>query len=190
MSATRFSIPLIRVLLLATLCTAFLAMPFQTLMPVFVVDVYKLGPDAMGLLIAITGGASLAGSLMIASVGSWKRGMILLGSSALTGVGLMLIATVPVYFAAAGFMVLLGLGNSSRRTLSQAIMIETSEERYRGRVLSLHMMNIGLIQLGVLPIGILMDVFGGQLTLGILAALLLAVTAVLLGTQRQLREFN
>ena len=185
-----FQHPLIRVLLLATLCTAFLAMPFQTLMPVFVVDVYKLGPDAMGLLIAITGGASLAGSLMIASVGSWKRGMILLGSSALTGVGLMLIATVPVYFAAAGFMVLLGLGNSSRRTLSQAIMIETSEERYRGRVLSLHMMNIGLIQLGVLPIGILMDVFGGQLTIGILAALLLAVTAVLLGTQRQLREFN
>ncbi len=62
--------PMIRLLLILTLVTAFLAMPFQNLMPVFVVDVYNRGPDSMGLLIAITGGASLGGSLLIATVGS------------------------------------------------------------------------------------------------------------------------
>ena len=183
-----FGHSLIRVLLIVTLFTTLLTMPFQFLMPVFVVDVYQLGPDAMGVLIAITGGASLAGSLMIAAVGSWKRGLLLLVASALSGVALMLVAAIPIYYAAAGFMVLLGLGNAGRRTLVQSMVMEESDESYRGRVISLYMMNFGLIQLGVLPIGVLMDVFGGQLTLGVMAALLLAVTAVALGTQKQLRE--
>ena len=182
--------PLIRLLMILTLVTALLAMPFQNLMPVFVVDVYHRGPDSMGLLIAITGGASLVGSLLIASVGSWKRGWMLIVASALSGTGLMLVATIPVYYAAAGFMILLGLGNSSRRTLTQSIVIEASEEKYRGRVLSVHMMNIGLIQLGVLPFGVLMDVFGGQLTLGVMAGLLLIVTVIVIATQKQLRKFN
>ena len=185
-----FGHSLIRVLLIVTLFTTLLTMPFQFLMPVFVVDVYKLGPDAMGVLIAITGGASLAGSLVIAAVGSWKRGLLLLVASALSGVALMLVAAIPIYYAAAGFMVLLGLGNAGRRTLVQSMVMEESEESYRGRVISLYMMNFGLIQLGVLPIGVLMDAFGGQLTVGVMAALLLAVTAVALTTQKQLREAN
>ena len=185
-----FGHSLIRVLLIVTLFTTLLTMPFQFLMPVFVVDVYQLGPDAMGVLIAITGGASLAGSLVIAAVGSWKRGLLLLVASALSGVALMLVAAIPIYYAAAGFMVLLGLGNAGRRTLVQSMVMEESEESYRGRVISLYMMNFGLIQLGVLPIGVLMDAFGGQLTVGVMAALLLAVTAVALTTQRQLREAN
>ncbi len=185
-----FGHSLIRVLLIVTLFTTLLTMPFQFLMPVFVVDVYQLGPDAMGVLIAITGGASLAGSLVIAAVGSWKRGLLLLVASALSGVALMLVAAIPIYYAAAGFMVLLGLGNAGRRTLVQSMVMEESEESYRGRVISLYMMNFGLIQLGVLPIGVLMDAFGGQLTVGVMAALLLAVTAVALTTQKQLREAN
>ena len=185
-----FGHSLIRVLLIVTLFTTLLTMPFQFLMPVFVVDVYELGPDAMGVLIAITGGASLAGSLVIAAVGSWKRGLLLLVASALSGVALMLVAAIPIYYAAAGFMVLLGLGNAGRRTLVQSMVMEESEESYRGRVISLYMMNFGLIQLGVLPIGVLMDAFGGQLTVGVMAALLLAVTAVALTTQKQLREAN
>ena len=185
-----FGHSLIRVLLIVTLCTTLLTMPFQFLMPVFVVDVYHLGPDAMGLLIAITGGASLVGSLAIAALGSWKRGLLLLGGSALSGVALMLVAVVPIYYAAAGFMLLLGLGNAGRRTLVQTLVMEASDESYRGRVISLYMMNFGLIQLGVLPIGMLMDVLGGQLTLGGMAVLLLVVTAVAMVTQRELREAN
>ncbi len=183
-----FGHSLIRVLLIVTLCTTLLTMPFQFLMPVFVVDVYHLGPDAMGLLIAITGGASLAGSLAIAAMGSWKRGMLLIGGSALSGIALMLVAVIPIYYAAAGFMLLLGLGNASRRTLVQTLVMEASDESYRGRVISLYMMNFGLIQLGILPIGVLMDVLGGQLTLGGMAVLLLVVTAVTLVTQKELRE--
>ena len=183
-----FGHPLIRVLLIVTLFTTLLTMPFQFLMPVFVVDVYQLGPDAMGLLIAITGGASLAGSLVIAALGSWKRGMLLLGASALSGVALMLVAAIPIYYAAAGFMVLLGLGNAGRRTLVQSIVMETSHESYRGRVMSLYMMNFGLIQLGIWPIGVLMDVWGGQTTLAGMAVLLMIVTAVALITQKDLRE--
>ena len=181
---------LIRALLIVSLFTTLLTMPFQFLMPVFVVDVYHRGPDSMGLLIAITGGASLVGSLVIASMGSWRRGLLLMGGSALSGIALMLVAVTPIYYAAAGFMALLGLGNAGRRTLMQSMVMEYADEQYRGRVVSLYMMNFGVIQLGILPIGVLMDVFGGQLTLGVMAALLLGVTAIALATQRELREVN
>ena len=53
--------PIVLILLLMGLATSLLAMPFRFLMPIFVVDVYRMGPEAMGLLVTIMGGGSLAG---------------------------------------------------------------------------------------------------------------------------------
>ena len=66
--------PLVLILLLMGLATALLAMPFRFLMPIFVVDVYRMGPEAMGLLVTIMGGG-IAGRLVVHSVArqEWKR---------------------------------------------------------------------------------------------------------------------
>ena len=181
---------LLLVLLVMGLVTSLLAMPFRFLMPIFVVDVYHRGPESFGLLLSIMGLGSLAGSLIIASLGKWRRGLLLIIGSFLTGIALMVVAVVPFYIVAVVIMVVLGLGDAGRMTLNQALIMEAVEDEYRGRVMSVHMMNMGLMPLGVLPIGIMAEFLGGQVAVGVLAAALLVVSALILITQRRLREIS
>ena len=114
----------------------------------------------------------------------------MLGASFVSGFALLLIALVPSYLAAAMIMALLGLGETGRRTLNQALILEEVEDRYSGRVMSVFMMTYGLTPLGVLPTGAVAEALGGQVTVGILAVLLLAATATLTVTQKGLRNIS
>ena len=181
---------IVLVLLLMGLATSLLAMPFRFLMPVFVVDIYHRGPESMGLLVAVMGAGSLVGSLYIASLGKWRRGLLLIIGSLLSGIALILLAVFPFYYVAAGLMILLGLGDAGRRTLNQSLIMEEVEDQYRGRVMSVFMMNSGLMPLGVLPAGFVADKYGGQVAIGMLAIMLLVVTALIFVTQRRLREMQ
>ena len=182
--------PVVLILLVMGLATALLAMPFRFLMPVFVVDVYNRGPESLGLLVTIMGMGSLVGALFIATLGKKRRGLLLLLGSCISAVALMLVAAIPIYYAAAGLMILLGLGDAGRRTLNQALIMEEVDDEYRGRVMSVFMMNFGLMPLGVLPAGALAERFGGQFAVMLLGVLLLLTTAAVLVTQRRLRELN
>jgi MFS family permease len=179
---------LVMVLLVMGLATTLFAMPFRFLMPVFVVDIYRLEADSMGLLMAVMGGGSLVGSLFIAAIGQWRRGLLLIMGSFMSGIALLLVAAFPIYLAAVLFMIPLGLGDAGRRSLNQSLIMEEVEDRYRGRVMSVFMMNFGLMPLGVLPAGLLIDYFGAQIVVGILGVLMLITTTVILVTQKRLRE--
>ena len=146
-------------------------------MPIFVVDVYKLGPESMGLLLSVMGLGALTGSIYIAAHGNKNRGKILLAGSFVSGLSLLGVAIVPIYVIAVLFMVPLGLGDASRRTLIMALIMEMSEEKYRGRVMSIFMLNFGLMPLGVLPAGVISDLLGGQIAVGLLAVMLILVTS-------------
>ena len=182
--------PLVLVLLFMGLATALFAMPFRLLMPVFIVDIYQRGPEAMGLLTSGIGLGALAGSLCIAMLGAWRRGPMLIAGILVTGIALLLVAALPYYAVALGLMVVLGLGDGARQTLNQALIIEVTDAPYRGRVISMFMMNIALMPLGALPAGVAVQFLGGQKVVGFLAALLLATGVVILFTQRRLREFR
>ena len=181
---------MVLVLLVMGLATTLLASPFRMLLPVFVVDIYGRGPDSMGLLVAIMGGGSLAGSLFIAALGNWRRGILLIVGAFASGAALLLIAAFPFYYAAAVIMLLVGLGDSGRRTINMGLIMEVVDDEYRGRVMSVFMMNFGLMPLGVLPAGLVIDYLGGQMAVAILGCLLLVVAAVVLLTQKQLRAFQ
>ena len=103
---------MVLVLLVMGLATTLLASPFRMLLPVFVVDIYHRGPDSMGLLVAIMGGGSLVGSLAIAALGDWRRGMLLIVGSFISGAALLLIAAFPLYYAGAIYH---GVGGAWRR---------------------------------------------------------------------------
>ena len=84
----------------------------------------------------------------------------------------------------------MGVGDAGRRSLNQSLIMEVSDDQYRARVMSLFMLNFALIPLGVLPAGLAAQFLGGQLSVGILAGLLIALTAVILVTQRGLRNLR
>ena len=114
--------------------------------------------------------------------------MLLIMGSFLSGIALLMVAAIPIYWAAVLIMLLLGLGDAGRRTLNQALIMENVEDQYRGRVMSVFMMNFGLMPLGVLPAGIVAQFWGGQVAVGILAVLLLVATFLIYGTQKILRD--
>ena len=182
--------PLVLVLLFMGLATALFAMPFRLLMPIFIVDIYERGPEAMGLMVSGLGLGSLAGSLCIATLGAWRRGPMLIAGIFVTGIALLLVALLPYYAVALGLMVLMGLGDGGHRTLNQALIIEVTDAQFRGRVMSMFMLNFALMPLGALPAGVAAEFLGGQIVVGILATLLLATAVVILFTQRRLREIR
>ena len=102
----------------------------------------------------------------------------------------MLVSLVPVYFAALGIMVLVGLGNIAPMALITALIMERAEEQYRGRTMSIVMLMWGLMPLGVIPLSVAVDVIGSRETVGFMAAAMLVVFSLLLVTQRRLRELQ
>ena len=175
------------VLLVVGLITTILAMPFRFILPVFVVDIYRQEADSMGLLTAIMGFGAMAGAMYVAAIGRKNRGMLLIISSMLSGAGLLLVAAIPIYSAAAFIMVILGMGDAGRMSLNQALLIELSDNEYRGRVMSIFMLNFGFMPLGTFPAGLMIDYIGGQAVIGMMGVALIAVTVVIFVTQRQLR---
>lgn len=181
---------LVLVLLIVGLVSVLLAQPFRFLLPVFVVDIYDRDSKAMGLMLSMIGFGSLAGSLFVASLGKGRRGWVLIAASFASAIGLLLVAAVPSYFVALAIMVMLGLGDAGRRSLNQSLIMELVDDRYRGRVMSVFMMNFGLMPLGVLPVGFAIDLVGGQTAMAILGGLMLATVVLLVVTQKSLRDLR
>ena len=163
------------VLLLVALSTALLAMPFRTLLPVQIEEVFKLEVEALGLLLSMIGVGALIGSLFIASLSKNNhRGWVLLITSMLSGVAILLAAATTSYTVAVGIMLLLGLGDSGRRALNSSLIMEQTDDEHRGRVMGVYMMNFGLIPLGALPLGFITASFDVRLAFAIAGGGLLA----------------
>ncbi len=182
--------PLVLLLLAMGLSIVVLVQPFGYLLPTFVGDVYERSSESYGLLLSIGGLGSLVGTLIIASMGKWKRGLVLISGSLVTGVSIILIAALPYYGAALAIMLFLGLGESARRALTQALILEQVDDLFRGRVMSLYMMEFGLMVLGVVPAGFAIDRFGSQPVFAVMGAMLLTVAIVVLVTQKRLRDLQ
>ena len=179
--------PFIMTLLLFGLGMTMIVMPYRFLLPVYVVEVYGRGSESLGLLMSIVGVGSLAGSLFIASITRWHRGLLLLGGGFAAGVALITTSAIPIFFVAAPFMLMLGLGDSSNRSLNQTLVMENMDAEYRGRIMSLWMMKFGLMPLGILPISIIAEQFGPQASFTCMGVAIIIITLLILLSNRQLR---
>ena len=179
--------PFIMTLLLFGLGMTMIVMPYRFLLPVYVVEVYGRGSESLGLLMSIVGVGSLAGSLFIASITRWHRGLLLLGGGFAAGLALITTSAIPIFFVAAPFMLMLGLGDSANRSLNQTLVMENMDAEYRGRVMSLWMMKFGLMPLGILPISIIAEQFGPQASFTCMGVAIIIITLLILLSNRQLR---
>ncbi len=182
--------PLVRVLLMMGLTMALLAMPFRFLMPVFVVDLYGRGSGSLGVMISVMGAGSLIGTVAVAALGRKKRGLVLIMGAFVTGIALLLVSLFAIYIVALVLMIFIGLGDANRKALNQALIMEVTEDQYRGRVMGVFMLNFALVPLGVLPAGFAAEYWGVDVAIGALAVLLLAVSMGFLITQRGLRDLS
>ena len=180
----------VRLLLMAGFVFIFFSAPLQSLLPVLIVEVYKLESEALGLLVSMSGVGSLVGTIVIAGLREGGRGKLFVCAGMLSGIVMVAVGLIPIYGVAVGVIAAAGLGTAGVWSLNQILIMGQIEDRYRGRVMSIFMMNFGLMPFAVLPAGIVADLVGPQPVLAGLGVLIVAFSAVVLLKERRLRTLR
>lgn len=167
--------PTILLILVFTLFVAVLSMPYMFLMPIFVDDILKVGATGMGVLISVSGIGAITGSIVLASLPNKKRGAILLVSALITGVALAGFSFSNSWYLSLAMMVFVGLGGAGRMTLGNALLQYYVADNYRGRVMSLYMMEFGLVSFGTFFASLLTENIGVQWSVGGFALVLVVL---------------
>ena len=165
--------PVMLMLLGFNFLMVFFSLTYFTLLPGFVKEVLNQGPDGLGLLISISGIGSLAGSLIVASLPNKKRARALLYGALIMGIALLTFAISTHYWLSVLLLTFVGLGQAARMSLSNVLIQSYVDDEYRGRVMSIYMLEISFLSIAIYPISLFADYFGPQWAVGLSAACLI-----------------
>lgn len=181
------------VILLTLVFTVFvviLSMPYQLLLPIFADDVLKVGAKGMGWLMSVAGAGAIVGSLALASMPNRKRGVMLLISCLILGIALVGFAFSSTLYLSLGLIAIVGLGQTGRMALSNALLQYYAKEEYLGRVMSIYMLEFGLSSLGTFVAGLLAQSMGVQWAIGGFAIVLVFLSILALAFLPRLRRLD
>ena len=172
--------PVIMLVLGITLVTVLLSMPYMMLLPVFTEEILEVGSSGLGILLMVSGVGAMGGSIVLASLPNKGRGAMLLVGSLILALGLTGFAFSESWPLSLGLMVVIGVGQTMRMTLASTLLMYYVEDEYRGRVMSIYMMEFGLTSLSVFFAAIMADVIGIQWSIGGMAMVLIVCTILFL----------
>ncbi len=171
--------------------SAFLSMPYSTLMPVFATRV--LGASAapvidyvcasgplplhcttpaalpLGILLTMVGIGALIGSLAIASVPeSVRKGRMLTAGNLVFPIVLLLFSLSKSFVFSTVVLVLVGVSFVMQNALANSLLQLNSPDELRGRVMGVYSMTFqGMMRLGGLQAGIMADAVSASFSVGI-----------------------
>jgi len=177
-------------ILLFTLVAVILSMPYILLMPIFADDILKVGATGMGVLLSVSGIGAIAGSLTLASLPNKKRGTMLLVSSLILGLALVGFSLSSSWYLSLALIVFVGLGQTGRMTLGNTLLQYYTEDEYRGRVMSVYLMEFGLMSFGVFTAGLIAEAMGVQWAVGGFAIVLVFLSILALAFVPRLRKLD
>ncbi len=176
------STPTVLALMILAYVPRVFAVPYQTLMPVFQKDVLHVGPEGLGMLMAAPGFGAVLAVLTLASISNRmkRQGIMLVGSTIMLGLSLILFSQVTSFLLALLVLVIAGAFQmvflASTSTMLQLIV----PDELRGRVMSLYMLDRGLMPAGALFAGVVAHLIGAPLavtSMGVIVVLLTLVVA-------------
>jgi MFS family permease len=177
-------------LLLLSLATIILSTPYQSLLPIFVDDVLKVGAKGMGILMSVSSVGAVIASLTLASLPNRKRGLLLLATSLILGLALVGFSFSTSWYLSLIVIVFVGLGQTSRMTLGSALLMYYTKEEYLGRVMSIYQLESGLTSFGTFFAAVLTDTIGIQWAVGGFAMVLAVVCVFVLAFSPRLRKLD
>ena len=170
----------ILLVIIFTLTAAMLAMPYQMLMPVFTETVLNVGARQLGILMSVSGAGAMVGSLILASLPNKRRGLMLLGSGILLGLSLASFSLSNSWYASLAMVSIVGLAQSGQMAVGTTLIQYYVDPKYMGRVMSIMLMQWGLVSFGAFIAGILTESLGVQMALGGFAVLLVLMSTATL----------
>jgi MFS family permease len=170
---------LVLALILIALVPRLLAVPYQTLMPVFQKDVLRVGPAGLGMLMAAPGVGGLIALLILASIAGHirRQGIMLLTAVMLLGLFLVIFSQTTSYQLALFILVGVGACQVLFNATVNTLLHLTVPDQLRGRVMSIYMLDRGLMPAGALLAGASAHFIGAPATTGLMgfAVFLLAI---------------
>lgn len=202
----------VMVLMSMAAVSAFLSMPYTTLLPVFakkvlqqsahpLLDVMCTGsralldcrePDALtyGLLMAATGLGAMLGALFVASLpASAQRGRFLTMGNLLFPTLLIGLALSPSFSVSLLLLIGIGFNFVTQNALTNTLIQITVPDELRGRVMSFYSLTFqGMMRLGGMQAGLVGQLGGAPLAVGIGAVISLAYGALVAWRYPAVRE--
>jgi MFS family permease len=174
--------PTILAVVLITLIMNLWIFPYISLLPVFAREVLHKGPIELGFLSTGTGLGSFLGLLTL----NFLRQRVHVGTLFVVGTGWMCVALAAfalsqVYALSWAMLLCTGMGMACFGTLQSTIVLLSTSDEMRSRVMGILVLAIGGDPLGQLQIGTLAERFGVQATLaGQASAALLALVLIVM----------
>jgi len=155
------------VLIITFIMNAF-AFSYQVLLPVFVRDVLFLGPLELGILGAGTGIGSILGIALIDRLGQhYRDGLVFTISSLVNALATLVFALSTSFPLSLIMLIMVGVGQTGFGIMQSSIVLRTSSDAMRPRVMGLLVLAIGGGPPGRLLVGGLAAVAGAPLALTI-----------------------
>ncbi len=172
--------PTILTVLVFSSIVLLLTMPYGVFLPIFADDILKVGETGYGMIISASGFGATLVSVIIASMPNRKRGLIMLIGAIALGIFMAGFAFSKVYYFSLVLIFLVGVADTMRNTVANALLLYYSDQAYWGRVMSVQAMIFGISSFGVLGASLVVEHVGAPLVVGCLA-LILSIFAVLTG---------
>jgi predicted MFS family arabinose efflux permease len=155
---------------LIALVPRLLAVPYQTLMPIFQKDVLRVGPAGLGMLMAAPGVGGLIALLTLATIGNRvkRQGLLVLSAVMLLGIFLVIFSQTTSFSLA--LLTLVGVGGCQVmfNAMVNTMLHLTIPDQLRGRVMSIYMLDRGLMPAGSLLAGASAHFIGAPATTGLM----------------------
>ena len=133
---------------LIALTTIFIFPFLSVMLPLYVRNILHLGPDRMGILMAVSGSGSLAGSLGLLSVAHHHRFRFMTMAAVIVSIALFSMSRSANFTLTAVAMGILAIGLSLNFGLAGTIVQERAPSHLRGRISAV----FGLSFFGLMPI--------------------------------------
>lgn len=176
--------PRLALLAISFITVVMFGFSYQVILPGFLHNELGRSTSDMGILLAVSGVAGLAATLLVTNLAASRLAWpaLLLGAAVL-GMGLMALSVAGGLLMAIVFMLVVGAGSSVFQMLNNALIVQESDPMYYGRVMSLTMMAWGFNSLAGLPFGLLADGIGERATLLVMGAGVLTIAALTAGAR-------
>ena len=176
-------------LVLLSLATNVLVMPYINLMPVFAEDVLGIGSSGLGVLLAAVGLGTVGGALFVArsSVPMSWRGIQIITAAAFGGF-VIAFALASNLIVALILLFLGGFASAMFLAMNQTALQLRVDEDKRGRVFSIYLLTWGLLPLGQLPTGLVAEAAGAPVAVAGASAIALLGVALVAWRYPSLRE--
>ncbi len=181
----------IMLVLLFGLFPLLLMLPAHSMLVVFADDVWRVGEDGLGLLMAMVGAGGISGAFIVARFGNpLSRTRWMLATAALFGVALAVFTQSPWFYLALVLMLCASMLNDITQTMNNTIVQLLAHNEVRGRMSSMMMLSLGLTPLGVLPVALAAERFGVADTMFFACLIMLVIVALLYGLSPTLRHLD